>query len=568
MRSLRASLLDEPLPRIMAIAEAWDVALEAASLTEMADALAAAMRENDIDGTPAALRVRAELPADAAAALNELLEANGKMPSAAFERRFGEIRLMGPARIERERPWRTPANASEVLWYRGFVFRAFDGSAHNPLEHLFVPNELRDLLRPRTPTPAGPAAGTTARPAAIAEHADSPLLDDMVSLLIAVQGGHVRVTREGAWTVDARRTLRPLLRDDDGLRGERPTGRFSLLCALLTDLGWARVQDGTLRLIAQPVTDWLQLPAVRQRALLFAAWRDSVTWNDLWHVEGLRFEMTHTWSNEPLRERTDALRLLAEAAGPAEWTTLLRDLRTGTPGPQPAPARAAALIAAIKRDHPDFLQPDGRYDRWHLRDAHSGAFLQGFERWDRVEGAYLWSLLLGPLRWLEADALDAVERPEPEPALILGEGAELIALPEARFARFQLARIARPGPRRADGGWSFRLTPASRAMAARLGISAGRVIAFLEQGLGAALPQGLNKALARAVERGAEARAETALLLRTRESTTLDTVMRLDVARRLSIERLGPTVAACRPGDLDALLNAAAAQGLLIDLSS
>ena len=103
MRSLRASLLDEPLPRIMAIAEAWDVALEAASPTEMADALAAAMRENDIDGTPAALRVRAELPADAAAALNELLEANGKMPSAAFERRFGEIRLMGPARIERER---------------------------------------------------------------------------------------------------------------------------------------------------------------------------------------------------------------------------------------------------------------------------------------------------------------------------------------------------------------------------------------------------------------------------------------------------------------------------------
>ena len=103
MRTLRASLLDEPPQRVMAIAEAWDIPLEAASPAEMAEALSTAMRDSDIDGAPAALRVRDGLPADALAALNQLLVSNGRLPAAAFERRFGEIRPMGPGRLDRER---------------------------------------------------------------------------------------------------------------------------------------------------------------------------------------------------------------------------------------------------------------------------------------------------------------------------------------------------------------------------------------------------------------------------------------------------------------------------------
>jgi len=40
MRLLKSCLLDEPLPRLSAIADAWDIALEVASTQEMAEALA------------------------------------------------------------------------------------------------------------------------------------------------------------------------------------------------------------------------------------------------------------------------------------------------------------------------------------------------------------------------------------------------------------------------------------------------------------------------------------------------------------------------------------------------
>jgi len=84
MRTLRASLLDEPPQRVMAIAEAWDIPLEAASPAEMAEALSTAMRDSDIDGAPAALRVRDGLPADALAAPPQPLPPHGRLPTPGF----------------------------------------------------------------------------------------------------------------------------------------------------------------------------------------------------------------------------------------------------------------------------------------------------------------------------------------------------------------------------------------------------------------------------------------------------------------------------------------------------
>jgi hypothetical protein len=338
MRTLRASLLDEPPQRVMAIAEAWDIPLEAASPAEMAEALSSAMRNSDIDGAPAALRVRDGLPADALAALNQLLASNGRLPSAAFERRFGEIRPMGPGRLERERPWRAPANIAETLWYRGFIFRAFDRAAREPAEWFYVPAELRDALGAanapamapgpaRDPEPVEGPASKLPTPAAI----DSPLLDDITTLLIHIQTEDARVRRDGEWARESRLAAGRWLRDADGVADGRPDGRFAFLTGLVTAMGWARTQDGRLRLNPQPVASWLQLAPGRQRDALFGAWRDNPDWNDLWRVDGLSFEMTHAWSNVPLRERQAALRALEAAAGPDGWKTLLRDLRASPP---------------------------------------------------------------------------------------------------------------------------------------------------------------------------------------------------------------------------------------------
>lgn len=231
-------------------------------------------------------------------------------------------------------------------------------------------------------------------------------------------------------------------------------------------------------------------------------------------------------------------------------------------------AAAAALIGAVKRDAPEFMRPDGRYDTWHIRDADTGDFLNGFEHWDRVEGAYLMALLRGPLAWLETDRLGEPAVAAPEPSLRLGNGAEVIALPGARFARFQLARIAQPLGPREDGGWSFALTPRALGAAARQGISEQRAISFLEKGAGAPLPAALARAIGRAGERGAEARAEAGMLLRAREPAILDALLRLDAGRRGLIERVGPGIALIREQDVGAIAAAAAEMGVLIDLEA
>ena len=66
----------------------------------------------------------------------------GVLAVAAFSRNHGDVRLMGPGRMEREEPWLDPESATEALWYRGFVYRGFDEAAEEVLEFYYLPIEL------------------------------------------------------------------------------------------------------------------------------------------------------------------------------------------------------------------------------------------------------------------------------------------------------------------------------------------------------------------------------------------------------------------------------------------
>ena len=58
------------------------------------------------------------LPAEARTALQALWENEGHLLWAQFCRLFGEVRDMGPARRDRERPDLHPVSPAEVLWRR------------------------------------------------------------------------------------------------------------------------------------------------------------------------------------------------------------------------------------------------------------------------------------------------------------------------------------------------------------------------------------------------------------------------------------------------------------------
>src|SRR5262249_45736678 len=176
-----------------------------------------------------------------------------------------------------------------------------------------------------------------------------------------------------------------------------------------------------------------------------------------------------------------------------------------------------SFVSAVKERQPDFQRPAGDYDSWYIRDAGSGAFLRGFENWDRVDGALVRWLLEQPLASLGlvevAGSAPAGERPSARAFRLTPYGAALLGLggrpergepssldvaagglvralagegptPANAYDRFQLARISDwlpPEPAAENGlAYPYRLSPTSLARGARKGISAARMVTFLE----------------------------------------------------------------------------------------
>jgi len=558
VRNLRACLNDEPLPRLMAMADLWDVALDASSAREVAEALSGHMLQPDV-----AQRVRDELPADAQEGLTTLIKSGGRMPTAAFERRFGAVRPMGPGKLERERPWLNPSNVAEILWYRGLFFRAFDRVGSNPSEMAFVPLDLYPLLGGQTANAdntqkpaAAPAINKSNEATGATAAAHSDLIDDITTILIHIQNTNVVVRTDGEWQVTARRAIAPLMRDGDGVLGETSSNRFRFLLRLIERMGWMRVLNNRARLVPQPVTHWLQLSTVQQREALLNTWLSDNEWNDLAQVPGLSLEMTHTWANQPVRERRAILDLLAQWQANAPQSNLRMLISDA------GIASLDEFVAYVKLTNPDFARPDGRYDTWHVRDVASQAFLVGFEHWDQVEGALIRYLITHPLRWLEYANQDELPRND-QPVLLRDNGQAIVSASHP-FARFQLGRVADWVSNEAHA-FVYRLSPRALTRAAEQGIQAPRVTEFFEKNSGKSLPPNIAKGIQRWAERGSEARLEPMRLLRTKDANTLDMLLSNMMIRRAMVERIAPNGLLIRERDTGDVLAAAAQSGVLLD---
>jgi hypothetical protein len=88
-----------------------------------------------------------DLPNAEREALRALLAAGGTLPVANFSQRFGSIRSVGPARLEREQLWHNPISPAENLWYLGLLYRGFEQLPNGAMrEVFFAPAELTPLL--------------------------------------------------------------------------------------------------------------------------------------------------------------------------------------------------------------------------------------------------------------------------------------------------------------------------------------------------------------------------------------------------------------------------------------
>jgi hypothetical protein len=346
-----------------------------------------------------------------------------------------------------------------------------------------------------------------------------------------------------------------MLRSADGVEDANPNGRFAFLLHLIGRLGWTRPANGRLRLISQPVAEWLQSLPARQHEVLLNAWLNDPEWNDLAHVAGLSLQMAHAWSNDPLRERRTIVEM---------WTRWRNEHAQFS---IPESQRTDAFIAHVKSTDPDFARPDGRYDTWHIQDAGSGEFLGGFEDWDRVEGALIRHMIARPLAWLAHDRAGSPPDSQPTtlatPFAVAADGHVTIAT-WLRFERFQLARVADWAATGSDR-YRYTLSPHSLTRAREQGIRAPRVVEFLESTGGRPIAEGLKRALTRWSERGTEVRLEPMAVLKTQDGAAMEALLRLPSVRRAVVDRFAPNCIAIRMRDAESVRAAIVESGLMAE---
>jgi hypothetical protein len=487
LRTLYQTLLDSDPARLRVIARQWEIPLTASRRPDIAAELADAMTYIE-----AVERVYDRLPESPRAALEDLLREGGAIPWEIFTRRWGEMRAVGPGRLEREALWRDPISETEALWYWGFLQRAFADWESGAVEMAFVPEELQ-LYLPTPPLRVLPPPDATAPPG-YEILGDDTLADDLVTLWAYLQSQRIHPSTED---------LGPLPKREELLQQFHTPAepRLALLQTLATEQGWIHHDEqGLLRPVPGLTLDWLQSGPWPQWSAVARAWMQSTQWNDLNIVSTLQPDPIAGWPGDPLKARRKVLTMLQQCV-PDTWYTV-EDFVT------------------YMRDHAtDFLRPDGDYNSKVPRDARTDVPLRGFESWDIVEGMLIRFMLIGPLTWLGlvdwgkmaswlspiafrlsgagAALLELGSAPNlsETPPVRLEHGGELIVPRRRRYERFQLSRVARCVGR--GETYHYLLTPRSLNRARQQHIAAERLVGFLEKATGQPVAKALQDAIKR-----------------------------------------------------------------------
>jgi len=563
MRDLRVSLLQHDVTLLRVIAEKWAVDVAGLSARQAADKLCKAMLSTD---WPAEL---SDLPAGEQATIRSLLAAAGRLQVDTFFRRFGSIRPFGPGSLARERPWEQPSGPAEALWYRGWIFRAFEQTELGGQEFVYLAEEVQatlpapDDMRPSLqPIPAEGGVipqhqGATGQPPQVTE-----LVDDCCTLLAYTQSHFVPVGPQADLPTGE---LLPFL-------CYKERARLEMIWALAHDANLLQVENEAFRPHAQIARQWLQTSYPEQAAVLAQTWLEGDRWNDLMHVPSLQPEGAG-WQNDPRPPRHLLLDMLAHLE-PDTWWQL------------------ESFASVVKAACPDFQRTAGDYDSWYLRDVDTKEYVMGFEHWDQVEGALLRFLVSGPLLWLglvelgrEEPAGAMVFRPTvagrtfaqvksfpypPGPAQarirVFADATILVPTGTDRFTRFQVARLADWEPRTAD--YRYRLTPNSLARARRAGIPLARALAFLASRSGQPLPGPVTDAVEAWEQDGVVIRLRPVDLLQVKDEAVLERLRAAPQVRSMLGEAIGPLAVAVRATDLDRLTSAIAELGLLSEVET
>ena len=465
-----------------------------------------------------------QLPEEARAAIQSLLEHEARISWGQFTRQHGELRTMGPSKRDRERPDRSPVSAVEVLWYRGMIGKAFFDLPPEPQEFAYIPEELIEVFssmcdiepvrwgRPATP-------GESAHPIL----ATDAMVDQSCDMLAALRVG----IEMNEWK---------------SFRTDWPKGLSSFLHELL----FAAYLLDEMRLpMPENIRDFLTHSRGDALGLLAKYWMRSKSINELRYIKEL--SINDELENSPFGARQKVLEILSQIPKEQWWNI-------------------NSFIDAVHEREPDFQRPGGKYETWYIRDKATNTLLHGFSSWNEVDGRLLRYLITGPMHWLGFFDL-ACASPEGEPtafryspwALELWSGHGPTTLPEEdaklevqldaasrvpqlapRWLRYQIARFSDwIALEEVDSVkyYRFQATPKSLKRAAVQGLKASQLTVLLERWSGSPLPDGFSRALENWESTGTQITLQPAVLIRFDAPEVLAALKKTPAAR-LILEEL------------------------------
>ena len=555
MPDLFHSLLKQDIGHLRIIAELWGLELESTDSEGALEELTVCLLEPGL-----LAELIDSLSPEANSAINALVSSGGRIPWPMFIRKYGDIREAGAGKRDREKLYLQPTSATEILYYRGLLARAFFDTKKGPQEFAYIPDDLLVLLSDReTHLPGYPAQrGTVPGESQGEDRKESSGLGDSVADhdplgRPASPGEKGQEIPANDSILDDATTVLAALRLNIPI--PETTISLNVLQALLQSANLIR--EGTPQ--PEPVKAFLEAPRPEALALLHSAWLESETFNELRLMPGIICE--GEWNNEP-QETRDFLLNLLEAIPEGKWWSL------------------NAFLRDIKQKYADFQRPAGDYDSWFIKRASDGQYLRGFSSWDQVDGALIRFFITHILFWLgQVDLCMAEGAAEPTSFRISNLASQvvenkklnisshgLISIPALapRAVRYQVSRFCEwEEPR--DGTYRYRVSTNSLTKAKEQGLKVEHLLALLTKHSDAGIPPALIKALKRWEVNGTEARIQTQVILKVSKPEVLEEMRRSRASKFLG-EVLSPTTVIVKSGAIQKVMEALTELGLLTEV--
>ena len=574
MTDLFYSLLKQDIGHLRIIAEFWGLELDSKS----ADAAREKLTVSILD--PKLLAELTEtLPPEADSAITYLVNVGGRIPWPTFTRKFGDIREAGAGKRDREKLHLKPASAAEILYYRGFLARAFFDTEKGPQEFAYIPDDLLSLLNReevasvtvsgikvehaenrnekhsaalapgasvhRTQMQMGKSSGVQesealGRPASPAEKglealASDFILDDVTTLLAALRMGKTFASNGSLYLPQQSAALQNILTTSNLVRQNIPQ--------------------------TEAVKNFLALSRQDALKMLQEAWVESQTFNELRLMPNIICE--GEWTNQPQETREFLLNLL-DAIPEGKWWSL------------------NAFVRDVKQKYADFQRPAGDYDSWFIKRASDGQYLRGFQHWDEVDGALVRYFITNILFWLgQVDLSIAEGSNQPTAFRIINIESRIASIEDKklhvssqgkitaprltpRVARYQLARFCEWDDEKNEQ-FKYHITTNSLAKAKEQGLKPEHLLSLLVKHSDGGIPPSLVKALKRWEVNGTEARVQTQIVLKVSRPEVLEEMRKSKAGKYLG-EVLGATTVIVKSGAIQNVMDALTELGFLTEV--